>query len=244
MKVIGIIPARYHSSRFPGKPLIDLLGKPMIIWVADIASKALGKENVYVATDDERIKDVVKKYGYQALMTSNNALTGTDRVYEASQLVDADVYINIQGDEPLLNPLDIRKIAEYKMRYPNEVINGMCGLSEYEDPNNINIPKVVTTEDNRLIYISRLAIPGSKRKIFDSKLYKKQVCIYAFNKKELEAYYSLNRKSYVEEIEDIEILRFFELSIPIRMVETTGNSLAIDIPEDVPKVIEALKKEC
>ena len=110
-----VIPARFSSSRFPGKPLVSLLGKPMVLWVVDLAIKAVGHDHVYVAEDDE-ISTVVSEAGYQVLMTSSKALTGTDRVAEASEQLDYDIYINVQGDEPLVNPLDIRKCINLKQR--------------------------------------------------------------------------------------------------------------------------------
>ena len=103
MKIIGVIPARFQSSRFPGKPLLDLNGTPMIVRVANIVEKALGKKNTYIATDDKRIKETVESYGYKAIMTSVDCITGTDRVYDFSKQINADIYINVQGDEPLLN---------------------------------------------------------------------------------------------------------------------------------------------
>lgn len=242
MKVVGIIPARYRSSRFPGKPLVKLLGKPMVIRVAELTSNVLGKENVFIATEDHRIADAVSNYGYKTIMTSETALTGTDRVCEAAQQINADIYINIQGDEPLLNPDDIIKILEEKKRFPNEVINGMCPILQGEDPANVNLPKVVSNEDRRLIYMSRSPIPGSKFKNNDTDVFRKQVCIYAFNKKELNAFANFKRKSFLENLEDIEILRFLELGIPVRMVETSGSSRAVDVPEDVPIVEAALRK--
>src|SRR5690554_6238247 len=107
MRSVVLIPARYASSRFPGKPLASLLGKPMIIWVAELSAKAVGSENVYIATDDDRISSVVSNAGYQFIMTSSASLTGTDRLAEAAQHIDADIYINVQGDEPLVSPKDI-----------------------------------------------------------------------------------------------------------------------------------------
>lgn len=237
MKVIGVIPARYHSSRFPGKPLADLNGIPMIIRVAKIVEKALGKENTYIATDDHRIKDVVESYEFKAVMTSSDCLTGTDRVYDFSKQVAADIYVNIQGDEPLLNYRDIQKVIETKKENMNSVINGMCSFTPDEDPNNINIPKVVTNKYNNLVYMSRLPVPGVKS-ANNGRLpeYKKQVCIYAFSQDEIEAYGSHEEKAMFEEFEDIEILRFLDMNISVRMVETSGLSLAVDVPEDLVKV--------
>jgi 3-deoxy-manno-octulosonate cytidylyltransferase (CMP-KDO synthetase) len=243
MKIIGVIPARYKSTRFPGKPLIRLNGVPMVIRVARIVEKALGKENTYVATDDIQIKDLVESYGFNAIMTSEDCLTGTDRVYDFSNKVNADIYINVQGDEPLLDYKEIIKIANINKENFNHVINGMCNLSEKEDPNNINIPKVVVNKENTLIYMSRLPIPGDKGlSNIHLKKYKKQVCIYAFNKIELQAFGLQAQKSEFEKYEDIEILRFFDLNIPIKMVETKESSLAVDVIEDVSKVEEVLKR--
>lgn len=242
MKTIAIIPARYRSSRYPGKPLVKILGIPLIIWVSKLVVQALGKENVYVATEDKRILQVVHKYGFQGIMTSDTALTGTDRLYEASQQIDADIYINVQGDEPLINPDDILKVLSYKKENPGFVVNGMCPLDANDNPENRNIPKVVFNENQQLVYMSRLPIPGSKSKDNPLQKYWKQVCIYAFSKEELNAYGQYGRKSLLEECEDIEILRFLEMNIPVKMVETSGSSYAVDVPEDVMKVEQALRK--
>ena len=240
MKVIGIIPARYKSSRFPGKPLTLLLNKPMIIWVCEIVEKALGKENTYVATDDSRIQKTALDYGYNVVMTSENCLTGTDRLWEVAQQIDADIYMNIQGDEPTLDPEEIRRIANIKKQYPDFIINGMTKLTESEDPNNINIPKVLVNKDNELIYMSRLPIPGIKSSGLPT--YLKQVCIYAFDYEELQAYGTCTQKAEYEKFEDIEILRFFDLGKSIKMVETKASSLAVDVPEDIKKVEAELAK--
>ena len=243
MRIVGVIPARYKSSRFPGKPLALINGTAMIIRVAQIVEKALGKENTYVATDDFQIKNLVESYGFNVVMTSEDCLTGTDRVFEFSKKIDADIYMNIQGDEPLLDFNEILKIAKVKVNNFNYVVNGMCGFTYDENPNNINIPKVIANKNNVLIYMSRLPVPGSKT--IDSsteKYFKKQVCIYAFNKKELAAFGEQTEKSEIEKHEDIEILRFFDLNIPVLMVDTKESSLAVDVIEDIAKVEKALKK--
>lgn len=236
MRSVVIIPARYSSSRYPGKPLVHLLGKPMILWVAELSSMAVGRSNVYVATEDGRIEEVVKQAGFQAVMTSNDLPTGTDRLAEAAQNIDADIYINVQGDEPLVDPQDIIKVRDAKIANMQDVINGFSWISANEDPNDINIPKVITNENNELVYMSRVALPGYKIIENAPRSYKKQVCIYAFTKKELESFYKFCRKSQLEHCEDIEILRFFELNKKIRMVETKPGSLAVDVPSDVAKV--------
>jgi 3-deoxy-manno-octulosonate cytidylyltransferase (CMP-KDO synthetase) len=241
MKTVIIIPARYKSSRFPGKPLIKLFNKPMIQWVAETSEKVVGKENVYVATEDARIKNAVEQMGYCAIMTSERNLTGTDRIAEASQTINADIYVNVQGDEPLVHPEDIQKIISAKKEFPRDVINGYTTIEQNENPNDINIPKVIFSEDKRLIYISRKALPGFKEQKNAPNKYYKQVCIYAFSKKELLSYNQFGRKSNLEKSEDIEIVRFLELGQNIRLVKTRPGSLAIDTPEDIPKVESILK---
>ena len=240
MNACVIIPARFNSSRFPGKPLVKINGKEMILWVAEICSKAVKISNVFVATDDNRISDLVTNNGYQAIFTSSDLLTGTDRVAQAAQKLDYEVYVNVQGDEPLIDPDDILKAIELKIKHPKSVINSYCSLTENEDPNNKNIPKVAITENSDLIYISRAAIPQSKNAECNLS-FKKQVCIYSYNISDLEQFLGYGRKSSVEKIEDIEILRFFELNINIKMFEASKSSLAIDVPKDVEKVEKSLK---
>lgn len=240
MKTVVIIPARFASSRFPGKPLIPLLGKPMIIWVAELSGRAVGNENVYIATDDQRIAEVVDQSGFKHVMTGP-AETGTDRIAEAVSRIDGDIFINVQGDEPLVGPEDILNIRDSKIQHPEKVINGYAWLGDSEVPSNVNIPKVITTEKDELVYVSRLPIPGFKETKNAPQTYKKQVCIYAFSRNELEQYRAFGRKSLLEQCEDIEILRFLEIGIPVVMVKTKPGSLAVDIPEDVKKVESALR---
>lgn len=242
MNAIVIIPARYGSSRYPGKPLVHLLGKPMILWVAELSARAVGDENVYVATEDQRIATVVESAGFHAIMTTDDALTGTDRLAQAAEQVKADIYINVQGDEPLVDPLDILKVRDAKLKYMDAVINGFSWIGMSEDPYSVNIPKVITNEQDELVYMSRVALPGFKDAKYAPSRYKKQVCIYAFTREELSTFRNFGRKSQLEYSEDIEILRFLELGKTIRMVETQPGSLAVDVPDDVAKVEEALLK--
>jgi 3-deoxy-manno-octulosonate cytidylyltransferase (CMP-KDO synthetase) len=242
MRSVVMIPARFSSSRYPGKPLVLLLGKPMVLWVAELAAKAVGVENVYVATEDQKIADVVCEAGFNALITTDNCLTGTDRLAEAAEQVEADIYINVQGDEPLVNPKDILKAIHEKESNMAAIINGFAFIEKEEDPNSVNIPKVITTEDNRLVYMSRSTIPGFKDKKNAPVKYKKQVCIYAFTKEELLIFKNFGRKSILECSEDIEILRFLECGKTILMYETSPGSLAVDVPSDVTRVEIALKK--
>ena len=241
MRTCIIIPARYASTRYPGKPLVQLLGKPMILWVAELAAKCVGQAHVYVATEDDRIAAVVDAAGFNYLMTSTSAATGTDRLAEAALAIDYDLYINVQGDEPLIHPEDIAKVIAKKEENPGCIINGYCWMAADEDPDSRDIPKVVSSEDETLLYMSRAAIPSFKDQSCAPERYKKQVCIYAFTKAELQAYTGFGRKGSVEHHEDIEILRFFELGSKILLVETQAGSLAVDSPGDVAKVELALK---
>ena len=241
MRTVIIIPARFHSSRFPGKPLANILGKPLVEWVAELSSIAVGKENVYVATDDQRIESFVKSINVNCIMTSYDHLTGTDRVAEASNYVEADIYVNVQGDEPLVNPNDIKKIINEKVNSGKDVIKGYCELTDFENPENLNIPKIIFSDNGYLVYASRSVIPGSKKKI-EKKIYK-AVCIYAFDKNNLNDFLSYGKKSKLEEVEDIEILRFLELGTNVKMVETEGNSLAVDIPSDIYEIEKFLKEK-
>tara|TARA_B100000780_G_scaffold279184_1_gene256266 strand:+ start:7558 stop:8316 length:759 start_codon:yes stop_codon:yes gene_type:complete len=240
-KAAVVIPARYASTRYPGKPLVKLLGKPMILWVAELSAKAVGQKNVYVATDDKKIKSVVEDAGFNVVMTGP-ALTGTDRLAEAAESINAEIIVNVQGDEPLVDPEDILKVIDAKLEAPESIINGFSYLNESEDPQSVNIPKVITTEDDQLIYMSRLAIPGYKDNKNAPQRYKKQVCIYAFSKEDLKQYRAFGRKSQIEQCEDIEILRFLEFGTPIKMVETRPGSYAVDAPEDVAVVEAALSQ--
>lgn len=214
----------------------------MILWVADLCSTAIGKENVFIATDDNEISNTITNEGYQAIMTSKDCLTGTDRLAEAAKKIKADIYVNVQGDEPLVNPKDIQNIIEEKKKYYNEVINGYTIIGKDEDPDSVSKPKVIFTEDKRLIYISRKTLPGFKEKLNAPKVYYKQVCIYAFNREELIEFGNYGRKSILEKSEDIEILRFLEWGKSIRFVETSPGSLAVDEPKDVKKVEAFLRK--
>ena len=127
-KYILVIPARYDSKRLPGKPLIDILGKPMIQRVYEKCLEVVTHEHIYIATDDNRIKLVVEGFGAKVIMTSKECLTGTDRVAEVAQNIKAEYYINVQGDEPLFNPNDIQKVINSIDRYNGEIINGYCAF--------------------------------------------------------------------------------------------------------------------
>ena len=241
MNVTIIIPARYGSSRYKGKPLVKILDREMILRVADICSKVVNKKNLYIATDDKRIQNVATKSNYKVIMTSTQCLTGTDRVAEAAKKINSKIFINVQGDEPTIDPKDIKKVIEAKIKFPKHVICGFDRVHKLEDPSSKNLPKVVVNGKNELVYISRALIPGEKK--MHNKKFLKQVCIYAFSKKELIKFNSLKKKSKLEKIEDIEILRFFELDTKIKMIKLNSNSIAVDEKKDVIKAEKLIKQK-
>ena len=235
-----VIPARYKSSRLPGKPLVDLLGKSLIHRVWERCCLAVPAKDVYVATDDERISQHCVKFGIGVLMTSQDCLTGTDRVYEASKELDSQIIVNVQGDEPLIRPDDIIRVIEAHKAEPELVHCGMCPIASEEDFRSASVPKVVTRADGRLLYMSRAAIPTDKKLFFRKAM--KQVCIYAFSKNHLEVFGQYGHKTPLESIEDIEILRFLEIGYEVGMVEVSDSSIAVDFPEDVERVIRAIRE--
>jgi 3-deoxy-manno-octulosonate cytidylyltransferase (CMP-KDO synthetase) len=163
MKIIGIIPARYKSSRFPGKPLADICGKPMIWWGYNQAKKVKDLNEVYVATDDERIEKVCKEYNMKVIMTSSKHQTGTDRVGEVARNLNADLYINIQGDEPLIEPENIiNAIKPFYEESDLKVSNLMTKIKNPVDVINNTVPKVITNKKNEGIFLTRSPCPHLK----------------------------------------------------------------------------------
>lgn len=239
MKAKIIIPARYQSRRFPGKPLADILGKSLIqrVWLQ--CCQALPASDVFVATDDISIKEHCQKNGIGVLMTSSDCLTGTDRVYEASKELDADFIVNVQGDEPLVSPDDITKVIEAHSRRPDFIHCGMCRIKSEKDFRSASVPKVVCKDNGRLLYMSRAGIPTDKQLSFSTAM--RQVCIYAFGKEALRDFAEYGRKARIEAVEDIEILRFMEMDYDVEMVELSDLSVAVDFPEDVDRVVTIIK---
>ena len=233
MRFVAIIPARYASTRFPQKPLAKILGKPMILWVAELTAKAVGSENTYVATDNEAIKSVVEGAGFQAVMTSSDAMTGTDRIAEAAEQIEADYYINVQGDEPMLDPASILKVINYAEKHAGSIVNCYAPIGADEDPNDVNLPKCVLASDGRLLYMSRAALPAFKESSKCPAELFKQVCIYAFTREHLLAFSRATQKAPSEQHEDIEILRFLDMGYEVRMIQVPGDTLAVDEPDQV-----------
>jgi 3-deoxy-manno-octulosonate cytidylyltransferase (CMP-KDO synthetase) len=242
MKVVGIIPARYASSRFPGKPLIDLKGKSMIQRVYEGALKATNLTEVIVATDDKRIFDHVLSFGGNVRMTNENHPSGTDRCGEVALNIEADVIINIQGDEPLI---DSRQIDQVIAAFTDSGVQiatlGTHSITP-EDVQNTNRIKIVTDKKNNALYFSRSAIPNSANfKGVPEEFYPfyKHIGLYAYRKDCLLELVKLE-PTKLEQIESLEQLRWLYNGYSIRVVTTDIETPNIDVPEDVEKVLPFL----
>ena len=238
MKIVGVIPARYESSRFRGKPLADINGKPMIWWVYQQCKKVEDFDAVLVATDDSRIFETCKKLDMDVIMTSAKHRTGTDRVGEVAEKIEADLYVNIQGDEPMIEPETIK--AAIKPFYNNpelKLTNLMTKIKNPVDVVNFTIPKVITNKDGIGIYLTRATAPYPKGAInYD---YYKQVCVYGFTPEVLKFYCDYGKKygkAMVEAVEDIEILRFIENGYKVQFIEVESDTVAVDTEKDLEKV--------
>lgn len=233
MKIIGVIPARYKSSRFPGKPLADICGKPMIWWVYNQAVKVKDFEAVYVATDDERIETVCKEYGMNVVMTSENCNSGTDRAVEVAEKVDGDLFIVVMGDEPLISPDNIKSMIE-GMNQGHYDAGMLCTkFKNGVDLTNTTTIKLAINEKSELIYMSRLPIPYPKASLdYD---YYKNVGVYAFSRETL-MFYKDNPRGNLEKIEDMEMLRMLENHKLVKVIEVETESMSVDTPKDLERI--------
>lgn len=238
MKVIGVIPCRYQSSRFPGKPLALICGKPMVYHVWNRARKAALLEELLVATDDRRIQEVCSTYDIKTVMTSDKHMTGTDRVGEVAQKTVGEVFVNIQGDEPLIDPAGIDAVVKALLETGVEVTNGYAVIRNRRELNSENVVKVITTPDGMALAFSRSVIPHSKD---PAQVYKKQLGLYAFRREAILRFSSLPRRE-LEIAESIDMYRFLENGCGIRMVAVPESpSIPVDEPEDIPRVEQMMK---
>lgn len=240
MKIIGVIPARYKSTRFEGKPLADICGKPMIWWVYNQAKKVDELDEVYIATDDEQIEKICRKLNLNVIMTSSEHQTPTDRIYEVSTIIDSDLYICINGDEPLIDPETIRKVIPNEVNLHEEYVANI--ITTIKDPVEVidftNL-KVVTDINGKGMYISRSPIPYPKGSM--DCLYKKHVGVVAFNSKALQFYVNTTR-GIIEKIEDIDLLRFIENNKKVIFIDIDCDTLSVDTPKDLRRVIEIISR--
>jgi 3-deoxy-manno-octulosonate cytidylyltransferase (CMP-KDO synthetase) len=237
---VVVIPARYASSRFPGKALADLGGRSVLLRCVEQVRKAVPNDSILVATDDERIVAECEQHAVNWRLTSSSCLTGTDRVAEVAQRSNTEWFINVQGDEPFLDPVGLRSLlaAVSQADIGVGVINAYATISTEADFRSSTIPKVVVDQYGRLLYISRSAIPTGKSLEFSSA--KRQIGMYAFRKNALELFSGKTSKTPLEHIEDIEILRFLELGVSVKMIQVESVGIAIDTPEDLARARQYL----
>jgi 3-deoxy-manno-octulosonate cytidylyltransferase (CMP-KDO synthetase) len=244
--VVAVIPARYASHRLPGKPLIDLLGKPMIQRVYEQAKRAKLLDRVVVATDDQRIVGVVQAFGGDVIMTSADIKSGSDRVAAVPRVIDGDIFVNVQGDEPLIAPdmIDqaVRVVLDDLKAQVGTLAKKIDSLADLQNP---SIVKVVVGPDSNALYFSRSTIPfvrdeADQKKWLAHQTFLKHIGIYVFRKEFLLKYSQL-RESPLERAERLEQLRILEHGFHIKVGITNYDSIPIDTKEDVEKVIRLLK---
>ena len=242
MKVVAVIPARFASVRLPGKPLSEIHGKPMIQWVYERAKLAKGLSGVYVATDDERIAQVVKSFGGQFVMTDPAIPSGTDRVAAVADQVPADVYVNVQGDEPMMEPLAIEKAVEMVTSKKFEMATVMTPMTDRSDLSNLAVVKVIADKNGRAMYFSRYPIPYSRKTEPDpgeSFVCRRHVGLYVYTRDTLFRIRKLP-PTQLEKAESLEQLRAMEDGIAIGITEVDFISIGVDTPEELEKVRMAL----
>ena len=245
MKILGIIPARFESSRFPGKPLVDIAGKSMIQRVYEQCQKSSRLDKVLVATDDLRILDHLKSFGGEGIMTSSKHTSGTDRCGEvAEQFPEFDILVNIQGDEPMIDPHQIDLLCSCYDNLNTRIATLVKLIHTKDELVNENTPKVILNKNHQAVYFSRATIPHLRGKKIDNWLsehtFYKHIGIYAFKRQTLSEITKLPL-SDLEIAEGLEQLRWIENGYAIQAAITDQESQAIDTPEDLIKLLKLLK---
>ncbi|MCK5450880.1 MAG: 3-deoxy-manno-octulosonate cytidylyltransferase [Candidatus Omnitrophica bacterium] len=250
MKIVAVIPARWRSTRLKGKVLAKINGKPMVQHVWERVKKAKEIDEVIVAVDKEKVQKAVESFGGEAVFTSQELLSGTDRIAEAAKKIDAEVFINVQADEPLIHPEMIDELAQV-FRYEENIQMATLirRIQDKEDILNPNIVKVVVDCKGYALYFSRSSIPYIRDKKFEeekgldiNECYFKHVGLYAYTREFLSIYTNLSR-SMLEDKEKLEQLRVLEHGYKIKTVETRHGTISVDTQEDLDKVRDILEKE-
>jgi len=244
LKVVAVIPARYSSTRLPGKPLVSLAGRPMIQYVVERARQAQTVERVIVATDDQRIVDAVRGFDGEAMMTRGDHRTGTERVAEVAAREEGDVFVNVQGDEPLIDPVSIDTAVGALLEEPAAQIATVATpvrhAGDIMDP---NVVKTVLDFDGNALYFSRAPIPwvrDTQAKVHVK--YWKHLGLYVFQREALLEYPTLPLGE-LERVEQLEQLRWMENGWKIRVAEVAHDAVSVDVPEDVARVERLMKAE-
>lgn len=232
-KVVIVIPARYASSRLPGKPLADICGKPMIQHVYERALEVPHVQDVLVAVDDERVAKAVESFGGKYLMTSREHESGTDRLCEVMEQFEADIYVNIQGDEPLIRPADVTLLIKGMLSDKAAEVGTLYHLLSLEEASNPNAVKVVLSDKGNALYFSRSLIPYPRDN--SHAVYRKHIGIYAYRRPVLQRY-ALLSQPMLELTEKLEQLRLLSSGIAIRCFEVQPTGPGVDTPECLERV--------
>ena len=241
MKIVSVIPARYNSTRFPGKPLADICGKPMIWWVYQQVLKADKLDEVIVAIDDNRVAEVLDEYQIPYVMTRNDHPTAANRSCEVAEKVAGDYYLQLNGDEPLMNENIINAVVPDNI--PENIPFGTNIITKMKNPtevNDVSNTKMVFDKDHNALYMSRTAIPFPSKSI--SYDYYKHIGIIGYNRKMLEIY-STTKPGHLEKIEGIDTLRFLDYGAELKLIEVPNcNSLSVDTQMDLERVREIISE--
>jgi len=241
LKVVAAIPARYHSSRFEGKALVEIHGKSLIEWVYRQTVKSRFIKKAIVATDDARIFEAVSRFGGEAIMTSPLHKTGTDRVAEAIKKVEADIVVNVQGDEPLITPDVIDGVIQPLLDNPElQMATAACEIKDKEDLDNPNVVKVTMDRNNFALYFSRSKIPYHRGSHGTSTVYK-HLGLYSFRKEFLERFTHLPQGE-LEKMESLEQLRVLEYGYKLKVIKTDYDGIGVDTKEDLDKVVQRISQ--
>lgn len=243
MNIIGIIPARYSSTRFEAKVLADIFGKPMIQHVWERAKQSLVLDDIILACDDERVADAARGFGAKVILTAKGHHSGTDRIIEVINPLDVDVVVNIQGDEPLIHPMMIDTVAS-ALRDDKKISMAtlMKKIENAQEINDSHVVKVVVDKNNFALYFSRAAIPYHPvNSEIKQPIYYKHIGLYAYTKDFLFTYRNMP-VSKLEKAERLEQLRVLEEGYKIKVLETKYETIGVDTPEDLERVKEYLKK--
>lgn len=243
LRIVGVIPARFASTRFPGKPLVLLKGKPILQWVIELALKSTELTEVVVASDDQRILDLAKQLGVKAVLTSVDCATGTDRIFQTMQILSKenklyDAVINIQGDEPLLPVKYVDLLAQEMRNHPQINMVTLAHPIKAQDIENLNAVKVLVNENREAIYFSRFAMPFSREKsnFFSqeqiSKSLLKHIGLYGFKTHFLNQFCA-HQQTFIEQAESLEQLRALDMGQKIKVIAVDQPTYGVDTPDDL-----------
>ena len=240
MRVIGLIPTRLNSTRLPQKALLKINNIPLVVHTYKRAKLSKKLNDVYICCDDKKIKDIAENFGAKVIMTSKNHTNGTERIHEAYKKLKKkyDFIVDIQGDEPLVSPYHIDEVVNYHIK--NKKTDIILPTLETKPTTNTNIIKVIINKKNEVMYLSRADLPLSFKKSKNKIL--KHLSIISFLPKSLEKF-SISKKTYLESIEDIELLRALEFGMKIKSIKLKGDSFSVDVYDDYKKADLKMSKD-